>query len=307
MRATARSQVAGWLVSATVPISYLEEPRKRGELFAATLIATALALGAGLAYIFGGFMARPLAHATARAAAVGAGEQVEPLKSPLVEANALTTALSEASTELKRRQDHAAFLMRELAHRSKNQLAVVNGMALQTAKQSTSIEQFIQEFGQRIQGLAQSQDLMVRQNWQGAWLSDLVHAHLDLFGASAHAEIQGSSLFLDANAVKNIGFALHELATNASKHGALGTNGRIVVTWHRSGDRVLFEWTEHGGPHAEVPDRQGFGYIVLTQLVPQALQGTARLEFTSQGCQWRLDFPALHVLTSDPNNPPPSP
>jgi two-component sensor histidine kinase len=266
------------------------------------MIATALALGTGLAYIFGAFMARPLAHATTKAAAVGAGAQIEPLQSPLMEANTLTAALSDASAELKRRQEYATFLMGELAHRSKNQLAVVNGMALQTAKESTSIEQFIHEFGQRIQGLAQSQDLMVRQNWQGAWLGDLVQAHLDLFGAASRADIEGPRLFLNANAVQNVGFALHELATNASKHGVLLGAGRILVAWRHCGDRVVLEWTEHGGPPAQIPDRQGFGYLVLTQLVPQALQGAARLEFASQGCEWRLDFPAHHVLTSDPNS-----
>ena len=136
-------------------------------------------------------MARPLEAATTAAAAVGRGEHVEPLTSPLVEANTLTAALSAASLELKRRQEHSAFLMRELAHRSKNQLAVVKGMALQTARQSASVDQFVEQFAQRIQGLAESQDLMVRQNWQGAWLSDLVRAHLDLFGAGPRAQIEG--------------------------------------------------------------------------------------------------------------------
>ena len=116
-------------------------------------------------------------------AAVGLGKPVEPLRSPLVEANTLTAALSAASAELQLRHEHSEFLMRELAHRSKNQLAVVKGMALQTARQSGTVEQFVEQFGQRIQGLAESQDLMLRQNWQGAWLSDLVRAHLDLFGA----------------------------------------------------------------------------------------------------------------------------
>jgi two-component sensor histidine kinase len=167
-----------------------------------------------LAYLFGAFMARPLDAATTAAAAVGLGKQVEPLKSPLVEANILTATLSTASSELKRRQAHSEFLMRELAHRAKNQLAVVKGMALQTARQAESVDQFVAQFGQRIQGLAESQDLMVRQNWQGAWLSDLVRAHLELFAAGKRADVEGPAVFLDPNAVQNVGFALHELATN---------------------------------------------------------------------------------------------
>ena len=141
--------------------------------------------------------------------------------------------MSAAATELRRRQEHTQFLMRELAHRAKNQLAVVRGMAQQTARQSVSVEQFVTQFSQRIQGLAESQDLMLRQNWQGAWLADLVRAHLDLFGAVSRAHIKGPELFLSADAVQNIGFALHELATNASKHGAISApGGSIGVTWY---------------------------------------------------------------------------
>ena len=78
---------------------------------------------------------------------------------------------------------------------------------------------------------------MLRQNWQGAWLEDLVRAHLELFAAGARARVSGPPIFLDANAVQNVGFALHELATNASKHGALSVpNGRVVVTWSEPDD-----------------------------------------------------------------------
>jgi two-component sensor histidine kinase len=301
VRATVRSEIAGWLVSATVPVAFLEEPRRRGQFFAAAMLGTALALGFVLAYIFGGFMTRPITDATTAAAAVGAGKLVEPLHSPLVEANALTAVLSHASSELKRREEHAAFLMRELAHRSKNQLAVVRGMALQTARHSKDIGQFTDEFNQRIQGLAESQELMLRQNWQGAWLSELVHAHLNLFGAASRADVSGPPLFLEANAVQNLGFALHELATNAIKHGALHTlEGRVSVSWRRTDDRIRLQWIEDGRHEGKAPEHKGFGSLVLTQLVPQALQGNATLEFTHNSCRWTLDFPATHVLTTQP-------
>ena len=265
------------------------------------MLLTALAVGAALAYVFGGFMAQPLADATAAASVVGSGKEVEPLTSPLREANVLTETLSTASKELKRRQEHAAFLMRELAHRSKNQLAVVKGMAVQTAQQSRNVDQFLEQFSQRLQGLAELQDLLLHQNWQGAWLSDLVRAHLSLLGAVARADIEGPALFLNANAVQNIGFALHELTTNAFKHGALRTTqGRVSVTWRRIGDRVHLDWSEQGGPLVQSAANQGFGYLVLTELVPQALQGTAKLDLAPEGCRWSLDFAADHVLTNGP-------
>ena len=99
---------------------------------------------------------------------------------------------------------------------------------------------------------------MVQQNWQGAWLSDLVRAHLKLFGAASRADVSGPALFLDATAVQNIGFALHELATNASKHGALHTpDGHVSVTWHRTDDRIHLEWKEAGGPEKTSPPAKG--------------------------------------------------
>ena len=83
------------------------------------------------------------------------------------------------------------------------------------------------QFTPRLQGFAKSQDVLLRQNWQGAWMSDLVHAHLELFAAEGRARVSGPPIFLAAKAVQNIGFALHELATNASKHGALVNDGRV--------------------------------------------------------------------------------
>jgi two-component sensor histidine kinase len=301
LRATVRSRTAGWLVSATVQVASLEASRRRGHLFAGAMIGTSLVLGAALAYIFATFMSRPLERATASAIAIGLGKHIEPIKSPLAEANTVIEALSAASSELKRRQEHAAFLMGELAHRAKNQLAVVKGMALQTARQSTTVDELVEQLSQRIQGLAESQDLMVRQNWQGAWLNDLVKAHLDLFGAGSRAQIEGPPLFLNANAVQNIGFALHELATNASKYGAMKSpQGRVQVTWRGPGDdgRIHMEWVERDGPLVQTPTRRGFGSLVMTELVEQAVRGTATLDFSPEGLRWHLEFPASHALAA---------
>ena len=151
----------------------------------------------------------------------------------------------------------------------------------------------MEQFGQRIQGLAESQDLMVRQSWQGAWLRDLVRAHLKLFAAGDRAKLEGPDIFLSANAVQNIGFALHELATNASKHGALSTpQGQVSVSWDNDGDRIHLSWIESNGSRVQPPQRRGFGSLVLTDLVAQALQGTSNLEFSADGLRWRLDIPA---------------
>jgi two-component sensor histidine kinase len=305
LRATARSELAGWLVSATVPTSHLDAPRRRSQAFAAILLCTAVTLGGSLAYMFGRLIAHPLDQAAQAAAAVGRDEPVAVSRSGLSEADVLIETLSNASSELKRRREHADFLMRELAHRAKNQLAVVKGMALQTARQSKGLEDFMGPFGRRLQGLAQSQDVLIRQNWQGAPLAELARAQLELFAAASRTELTGPDLFLDATAVQNIGFALHELATNAAKHGALsGPEGRLQIAWSGpSAGRIALDWIEDGGPAVQPPSRTGFGHQVIMQLVPKALQGTASLEFTGGGMHWHLEFPDAHVLNIQPAAP----
>jgi two-component sensor histidine kinase len=243
-------------------------------------------------------MTRPLSTATAAAADVGNGKIVDYSASALQEANALTYALSEASKELRRRSEHTEFLLGELAHRSKNQLAVIMGMASQTAKHSTSTEEFISQFNRRIQGLAKSQDLMVQRQWMGAPLEALVRAHLDLFGSEQRAEITGPNLLIDGNAVQNIGFALHELATNSTKYGALATPGaRLEIRWELTlAGRVHIHWIESGIALTEPTNQQGFGSLVIAKLVPQALQGTASIEFREGRLHWHLDIPDTFVL-----------
>ena len=298
LRATVRSELAGWLVSATVPVSHIDEPRRRSELFTALLLGLALTLGGALAFVFGRLMTRPLDQATEVAAAVGRGEKVEIIPSALVEANLLIETLIEASAELKRREEHAEFLMRELAHRAKNQLAVIKGMAVQTARQSPSLSDFTEQFGRRIQGLAQLQEVLVRQNWQGAWMRDLARGQLELFAAVERARTEGPDLFLDAVATQNVGFALHELATNAAKHGALTVpEGRVLVRWSGPGHgRIRLDWIEQGAPPIAAPPQRGFGLRVIMELVPRALEGSAQLDFTADGLHWQLELPARHAV-----------
>jgi two-component sensor histidine kinase len=269
-------------------------------VFSAALLVSALSLGGVLAYLFGMLMTHPIDEATRAAHLVGRGEQVAALHSGLVEANVLTETLSNASAELTRRQEHATFLMRELAHRAKNQLAVVKGMAFQTARQSDSLDDFLEQFEHRLQGLAQSQDVLVRQNWKGAWLKELAQAQLEPFAPGDRVELTGPELFVGATAVQNIGFALHELATNASKHGALSTaEGHVALTWGRiDGDRIALDWIEHNGPAVTPPTRKGFGNRVIMQLVPHALEGSASLDFPPEGVRWHLEIPGSHARST---------
>jgi PAS domain S-box-containing protein len=188
-------------------------------------------------------------------------------------------------------------VMRELTHRSKNLLAVIQAIARQAAQSSPDIAAFQSDFAQRLAGLAQSHDLLVARNWEGALIDDLVHSQLAFLGRSdqARIEIEGQSMMLIPEAAQNLGLALHELATNAVKHGALSTPaGRVHVGWSvltRPGEeeRLVLEWRESGGPVVDAPIRRGFGQLVLEEILPRMFGGNATLAFAADGVTWTLD------------------
>src|SRR5262245_56246479 len=114
--------------------------------------------------------------------------------------------------------------------------------------------------------------------------------------------IEGPELKLNPKAAEQIGLAVHELGTNAVKHGALSKpTGVVNIRWEQEtggGPKPLlrFVWKEIGGPRVEQPERQGFGDVVLTKLVPTSLQGTASLEFEPEGVKWVLLVPSRSLL-----------
>lgn len=205
-------------------------------------------------------------------------------------------------SELRRREEHTRFIMRELSHRSKNLLAVIQAMARQTARTSRDLGDFQERFTARVKGLSQSHDLLVRRDWRGVPVHELVRAHVSPFvDRSEQAMIlSGPSLILKPEAAQNLGLALHELATNASKHGALSSpTGRIEIRWgieQRGGERRFrIDWQEGGGPKVAPPDRRGFGHSVVDAMVGRALDGEARLDWRPEGLAWSLDVPGACI------------
>jgi PAS domain S-box-containing protein len=205
--------------------------------------------------------------------------------------------------ERKARETHIEFLMRELAHRSKNLLAVVQAIAGQTARYSDSMDEFQTRFSERLHAMARAQDLLVARNWEGAQLSDLVRSQMAPFteDVSARIEMQGPEIDLRTDAVHSLTLALHELATNAAKYGALSVpEGRVAVSWQVTDGgadaRFRMSWREHDGPAVTPPERKGFGHVVIADMVGNALRGQVELRFETSGLCWTLDAPAGSVV-----------
>jgi PAS domain S-box-containing protein len=207
-------------------------------------------------------------------------------------------------TGRKRSAQHLDFLIQELSHRSKNLLAVVQAMANHSARTSTSMEDFRRRFSHRLQGLAASHDLLVQQNWQKGDLAELVVRQLAPFDeiGDGRLDAAGPSVSLDAGAVQNIGLLFHELATNASKYGALSVpDGKVIIRWTldpaEADARCLrLSWAERSGPPVSTPGYKGFGLIVIERTVAAALNGSVSVDFAPEGLTCTLNIPTSHVI-----------
>jgi len=181
-------------------------------------------------------------------------------------------------TESKARAEKEHLLMREMNHRAKNMLSVVDAIARRTA--ATNLEDFIARFSERIQSLSANQDLLVRNEWKGVEIEDMLRAQLahfsDLIGS--RIVMRGPRLRLNASSAQAIGLALHELATNAGKYGALSTDsGRVRIRWGTEADVFHVSWTECDGPPVCAPTRRGFGTIVMDAMAGRSVGGKVEL------------------------------
>ena len=203
-------------------------------------------------------------------------------------------------TDRKTTEDQAQILMREVNHRSKNLLAVVQSIAHQMAR-GADPETFAKRFADRLAGLAASQDLLVQSQWNGVDLAELVTSQLahyqHLIGVRIH--VAGEPVRISASAAQNLGMAVHELATNAAKYGALsGDIGNVAIRWEvaAAGDAFTITWTESGGPAVTAPLRKGLGSLIITRLLETSLGGTYALRFDPGGLTWSLRAPVSTVV-----------
>jgi two-component sensor histidine kinase len=200
-------------------------------------------------------------------------------------------------TERKAHEQYAHLLTREVNHRAKNLLNLVGAMARQTAAKNQ--EDFVERFSERIQALSASQDLLVRSEWKGVDIEDLVRSQLALFASliDSRIAVRGPKLRLKAESAQAIGLALHELATNAGKYGALSTNtGRIDIWWQAAADMFAMSWTEDDGPPVVAPTRRGFGSTVINTMVKYSLGGKVATNYARSGLMWQLTCPAANAL-----------
>tara|TARA_R110002049_G_scaffold67461_8_gene175263 strand:- start:34543 stop:35520 length:978 start_codon:yes stop_codon:yes gene_type:complete len=183
----------------------------------------------------------------------------------------------------------------ELQHRVGNLLSLVLTLARQTASTAVDVEDFLNKYQPRILSLAKTHAALTGGNWDGMTFRQLAGQQLEVYSEAHGAKIKldGPNLRLSAKEAQAISMALHELATNAGKYGALKqADGQLAVTWKLGEtDGFEFEWQESGLSDLQEPQSLGFGSMILTRILPSQLDGEAVREFTPTSMAYRLSVP----------------
>jgi PAS domain S-box-containing protein len=210
-------------------------------------------------------------------------------------ANIITLATNV--TERKQHEEQIDLLLREVNHRSKNLLSLVQAIAQQTI--NTRPDDFLPRFQARVQALAASHDILVENKWKGADLHELARSQLGHFGdlMDQRIALTGPAVFASAAAAQALGMAFHELATNATKYGALSDeSGCVELGWKTvqgadGEEAFVIEWIESGGPPVAAPSSSGFGSTVICRLAERSLNAKVELSYPRTGLTWRLRCP----------------
>lgn len=200
--------------------------------------------------------------------------------------------------ERKRTEERQRLLLDELNHRVKNTLSVVQGIAHQTFKSTTSIDQAHRILTGRLNAVAKAHQLLAADRWSKAPMLEIIESAIDGCGAPRDRfDIRGRDFNVSPVTAVNVALAIHELCTNAFKYGALSNDvGRVSVTWTAAGGpspSFSFEWRERGGPPVVPPTRKGFGSNLLQRGLGGDLGGKVDMDFAADGfaCRFVATFP----------------
>lgn len=289
-----RSTLTGWRSVAWAPEMVIARPMQQAMLSLALggLVLGALVL-AGLIAVSRmiGSSVRGLARDARR---LGQGEVVGAKNYPVLEIASVSEALEQASRQRQASEREVNFLMREVAHRSKNQMTVITAMAKQTARGAEDVTSYVESFERRILGLARSTDLLLTQGRAGVLLGELLENQLAPFSPpdASRLALNGPVVRLNTQASQIMGMAAHELSTNAVKYGAFADEGgRLDVRWSIADDRLDFVWRETVSQKLILSERSGFGTTVLKSMVGRSLGADVERICHENGIEWRFSIP----------------
>lgn len=199
-------------------------------------------------------------------------------------------------TDRRAYEDRQAMMVRELHHRVKNTLATVQAVLNATVRSSLSIPEFTRALSGRIASLARTHTLITEDLAQAASFEGLLRAELDPYDERGRLSLEGPDVVLPSELAVPVGMALHELTTNALRHGSLSDpNGRLHVTWwveESAGGRSLrWDWSEHDGPPTGHPTREGFGHRLLNKVLAVQTGAEVDVAFAPDGLRVSIRMP----------------
>lgn len=214
----------------------------------------------------------------------------------VLDTSEVAVILSVIDNSARERADRAELFVKELTHRARNMFTIIGAISRQIAKYSASVSEFQLALDNRLNALATSYQVFEKEAWQAAPIHDLVRSQISFVvkQGTPQIELSGPAIRLQPTPAEYLGLAIHELATNAVKHGALSVaTGAVDVRWGVDEEAGTFEfhWAERNGPPVTASDRQGFGSALLKTIVPSACSGTADLAVTPNGMSWALTAP----------------
>lgn len=201
-------------------------------------------------------------------------------------------------TERKLGDERQRLLLRELNHRVKNTLATVQALATQTVRHARQPSEFLEAFGARLQALGAAHNLLSDREWRGIGIAELVQIEVKPFDSASQPRmtISGADLLLSPDQAVGLGLILHELASNALQYGSLSVaSGKVQLDWKTQGkkgaQRLILTWRESGGPPVSVPERHGFGSILIRRSLAKVISSEVTHEFRPEGVFAEISMP----------------
>jgi two-component sensor histidine kinase len=206
-------------------------------------------------------------------------------------------------TERKRAEERQRFLMDELAHRGGNLLAVIQSIVSRSLSGTRPLNEERETLTQRLQALARSQSVLMKEGFEGVPVTEIIRLEFEAF--SNRVTAVGPVVMLNSRAAQTFALLVHELATNASKHGALSVpaKGQIDIRWSVEGAdeeaRFKFQWQERNGPPVALPTRHGFGSILIEKVVAQDFGAQPKIRFAPEGMSYEIDAPLMGMTAGN--------
>ncbi|MEX6508132.1 HWE histidine kinase domain-containing protein [Jiella sp. M17.18] len=300
IEASTVSSLSGWTTTVAVPSAVIDGPTYRSWILLLGAGFLLLAFSVALGIIFGRRIAEPILALANQAEQIGKGRPANTISTDIAEVGQVSKVLAQASRERREAEEQNRFLMREMTHRAKNQYALIAAIARRAAKESADTGQFLDTLSEALASLARSADLLAGRGWHSVDMEELIAMQLKAFGSdSEQIDSCGVDTPLNSTAAQTIGLALHELATNAAKYGALSKpEGRVRISWSLT-EVFTLVWRESGGPPVVPPKRSGFGTLVTQKMTARGLGGTVDMDYAPGGVVWTLTAPAETILARD--------